>query len=43
MDKKVLNRPVKRDKRTYNNIENITNGQGDDYAAGCFLGYSYFE
>ena len=29
--------------KTYESIQKITTGQGDDYAAGCLLGYNYFK
>ena len=27
--------------KTYDNIQNITTGQGDDYTTGCLLDYNY--
>ena len=38
-----LNKPVKSDGRTYNNIRKIATGQGDDYTTGCLLDYNYFN
>ena len=38
-----LDKPVKSDKRTYNNIRKISTGQGNDYTAGCLLDYPYFK
>ena len=29
--------------RTYNNIQKIATGQGDDYTTGCLLDYNYFN
>ena len=34
--------PIKNKKTTYENIRKIATCQGDDYATGCLLGYSYF-
>ena len=28
---------------TYDNIQKITTGQGDDYTTGCLLDYNYFN
>ena len=38
-----LDKPVKSDMRTYNNIRKISTGQGNDYTAGCLLDYLYFK
>ena len=38
----LFDQPVKSDMRTYNIIQKITNGPGDDYATGCLLDYSHF-
>ena len=35
--------PVKNDLRTYDNIQKIATGQGDDYTTGCLLDYNYFR
>ena len=35
--------PVKNDKVTYENIRKNATGQGDDYATGCLLVYTYFN
>ena len=40
--KKFLDQPVKNDFRTYDNIQEIAIGQGDDYTTGCLLEYPYF-
>ena len=29
--------------RTYDNIQKIATGQGDDYTTGCLLDYHYFK
>ena len=38
-----LDQPIKNNNVTYENIRKIATGQGDDYATGCLLYYSYFE
>ena len=38
----VFDQPMKNNKVTYENIRKIATGQGDDYATGCLLDYSYF-
>ena len=38
-----LDQPRNRDLKTYENIRRIATGQGDDYASGCLLDYSYFK
>ena len=35
--------PIKNDLRTYENIQKIATGQGDDYATGCLLNYLFFK
>ena len=35
--KNVFDQPVKNDKVTYENIRNISTGQGDNYTTGCLL------
>ena len=40
--KNFFDQPVKSDLRTYDNVWNISTGQGDDYTAGCLLDYNYF-
>ena len=37
-----FDQPIKNNKVTYENIRKIAAGQGDDYATGCLLDYSYF-
>ena len=39
----VFNPPVKNGMRTYDNILEISTGQGDDYTTGCLLDYNYFK
>ena len=35
--------PVRNDLMTYDVIQKITTGQGDDYSTGCLLDYNYFK
>ena len=35
--------PIKDNKVTYGNIRKIATGKGNDYTAGCLLGYTYFK
>ena len=37
-----FDKPIRNTKVTYENIRKIATGQGDDYATGCLLAYSYF-
>ena len=37
MEKNFFDQPVKSDMRTYDNIQKIATGQGDDYTTGCLL------
>ena len=41
--KNFFDQPVNRNLKRYENIRKIATGQGDDYTAGCFLDYSYFN
>ena len=41
--KSFFDQPGKRDMRTYDNIQKIATGQGDDYTTGCLLDYNYFN
>ena len=41
--KNVFDQPVKRDMRTYDNIQKIATGRRDGYTAGCLLHYNYFN
>ena len=34
---KFFNEPVKNDLRTYDNIQKVATGQGDDFTTGCLL------
>ena len=38
-----FDQPIKNDINTYENIQKITIGQGDDYTTGCLLDYNYFK
>ena len=38
-----MKKTLKNDIRTYENIQNIPTGQGDDYTTGCLLDYNYFK
>ena len=35
--------PINTDLKTYENIRKIATGQGDEYAGGRLLDYSYFK
>ena len=39
----VFDQPVKRDLRTYDSMQKVTTGQGDDYTTGCLLDCLYFK
>ena len=41
--RKFFDQPVKNDLRTFDNIQKIAIGQGDDYTTGCLLDYNYFN
>ena len=41
--KNFFDQPINNIIKTYENIRKITIGQGDDYATGCLLHYSYFK
>ena len=41
--KHLFDQPIKDTKITYENIRNISTGQGDDYRTGCLLDYIYFK
>ena len=41
--KDFLDQTVKRDMRTYDNVQKIATGQGDDSTTGCILDYNYFN
>ena len=38
----LFDQTIKNNKVTYENLRKIVTGQGDDYATGCLLDYSYF-
>ena len=42
-EKNFFDWPINNDKITYENIRKVAIGQGDDYATGCLLYYSYFK
>ena len=39
--KSFFDQPIKNDIKTYDNIQIITTGRGDDYTTGCLLDYNY--
>ena len=39
----LFDQPITDDLRTYDNIQRIATGQGDDYATDCLLGYLSFK
>ena len=39
----LFDEPINTMTKTYKNIIKIAAGQGDDYATGCLLDYSYFK
>ena len=39
----VFDQPLKNDMRTYQNIQRLRIGQGDDYTTGFLLDYNYFK
>ena len=41
--KKFFDQPINSMTKTYENIRRIVIGQGDDYATGCLLDYTYFK
>ena len=41
--KKFFDQPINNMMKTYENIRQITIGQGDDYTTGCLLDYTYFK
>ena len=38
-----FDQPVENYLRTYDNIQKLTTGQGDDYTTGCLLHCTYFK
>ena len=41
--KKFFDQLLENDLTTYDVIQKIATGQGDDYSAGCLLDYPYFK
>ena len=41
--KNFFDQPKKSNIKTYDNIQKIRTGQGDDYTTGCLLDYYYFN
>ena len=41
--KNFFDQLLKNDLRTYDVIQKIATGQGDDYSTGCLLDYPYFK
>ena len=41
--KKFFDQRINNMFKTYENIREITTGQGDDYTTGCLLDYTYFK
>ena len=41
--KNFFDHPINSMTKTYENIRRIVVGQGDDYATGCLLDYTYFK
>ena len=41
--KNFFDQPINSNSETYNNIRKISTGEGDDYATGCLLDYTYFK
>ena len=42
-EQNVFDQPVRRDLRTYDNVQKIVIGQGNDYTTCCLLDYPYFK
>ena len=42
-ERNVFDQTVNNDLITYDNMQEITTGQGDDETAGCLLDYPYFK
>ena len=38
-----FDQPIKNDLKTYDNIEKIATGRGDNYTTGCLIDYIYFK
>ena len=42
-ERKFFDQPVKNNLVTFDNIQKIATGQGDDYTTGCLLDYDYYK
>ena len=42
-ERKLFNQPVQNSIRIYDNIQNITTDQGNDYITASLLDYSFWE
>ena len=42
-EQNFFDQPLRNNLITYDNIQNILTGQGDDYTTGCLLDYDYFN
>ena len=42
-EQNVFDQPVRRDLRTYDNVQKIVIGQGNDYTTCCLLDYPCFK
>ena len=40
---KLFNQPIRTDLITYDNIQKIATGRGDDYTTGCLPDYNYLK
>ena len=40
---KIFNDPIKNYIKKYDNIQNITVGQGSDHTTGCLIDFNYFK
>ena len=43
MEKNFFDQPVKIYLISYEKIQKIATGKGDNYTTGCLLGYNYFK
>ena len=41
--KNFFDRPINSCMKTYDSIQKIVTGQGDDYTTGCLLDYNHFK
>ena len=41
--KNLFDQSIRNDIKTYENIQKIATGQGDDYTTGCLRGHNYFK